>query len=385
MNQLYLRKEGTSRRLSSWDQTGGNRDFIVIGAGQTAVIAEIASSGVIQHIWITIAAKNKYAFRKVLIRMFWDDEQEPSVDSPVGDFFGVGHGVASHYVSAPLNMITTQGVIEDKAAMNCFFEMPFRKGARIEIVNECEDEMILYFYVDYVEKEVPDDSFYFHASWRRENPTQGLVDLAALKAEHDQQDKANYADQKVYELKNLTGDDNYVLLDAVGEGHFVGCNLSIDHLNPMPGFSWPGEGDDMFFIDGEPWPPRLHGTGTEDYFCAAWGYPSGKYYAPYHGLSLYAPIRENGDAWKESNTISFNDYSGKMTQYRFHIVDPVIFRKSLRFSIEHGHGNSQSNDYSSVAYWYQREPHKAFPQMLPVSQRLPIPEKESARLFYRTF
>ncbi|WP_233500851.1 glycoside hydrolase family 172 protein, partial [Paenibacillus antibioticophila] len=245
MNELYLRKEGTSRRQSSWDQTGGNRDFFVIGAGQTAAIAEIAGSGVIQHIWMTIAAKNKYAFRKVLIRMFWDDEQEPSVDSPVGDFFGVGHGVASHYVSAPLNMITTQGVIEDKAAMNCFFEMPFRKGARIEIVNECEDEMVLYFYVDYVEKAVPDDSFYFHASWRRENPTQGLVDLSALKAEHDQQDKANYSDQKVYELKNLTGDDNYVLLDAVGEGHYVGCNLSIDHLNPMPGFSWPGEGDDM--------------------------------------------------------------------------------------------------------------------------------------------
>ncbi|MFD1906491.1 DUF2961 domain-containing protein [Paenibacillus rhizoplanae] len=123
--------------------------------------------------------------------------------------------------------------------------------------------------------------------------------------------KANYADQKVYELKNLTGDDNYVLMDAVGEGHYVGCNLSIDHLNPMPGFSWPGEGDDMFFIDGEPWPPRLHGTGTEDYFCAAWGYPSGKYDSPYHGISLYAPIRGNGDAWRESNTILFNDYSGK--------------------------------------------------------------------------
>lgn len=128
MNQLYLRKEGTSRRLSSWDQTGGNRDFIVIGAGQTAAIAEIAGSGIIQHIWMTIAAKNKYAFRKVLIRMFWDDEQEPSVDSPVGDFFGVGHGVASHYVSAPLNMITTQGVIEDKAAMNCFLKCRSAKG-----------------------------------------------------------------------------------------------------------------------------------------------------------------------------------------------------------------------------------------------------------------
>ncbi|MEK5236518.1 glycoside hydrolase family 172 protein [Paenibacillus sp. FSL L8-0470] len=385
LSSLYLRKEGLSRRLSSWDQTGGNRDFIVIGAGHTAAIAEIEGSGIIQHIWMTIAAKNKYAFRKVLVRMYWDGEEEPSVESPVGDFFGVGHGVASHYVSMPLNMITTQGVVEDKAAMNCFFEMPFRSSARIEIINECEDEMVLYFYVDYVEKQIPEDSFYFHASWRRENPTRGTVDLAALKLEHDGQDKANYADQKVYELNNLTGEDNYVIMDAVGEGHYVGCNLSIDHLNPMPGFSWPGEGDDMFFIDGEPWPPRLHGTGTEDYFCAAWGYPSGKYDSPFHGVSLYAPIRGNGDAWRESNTILFNDYSGKMTQYRFHIVDPIIFRESLRFSIEHGHGNSQSNDYSSVAYWYQREPHKSFPEMLPVSLRLPLPEKESAKQFYRTF
>lgn len=109
LSSLYLRKEGLSRRLSSWDQTGGNRDFIVIGAGHTAAIAEIEGSGIIQHIWMTIAAKNKYAFRKVLVRMYWDGEEEPSVESPVGDFFGVGHGVASHYVSMPLNMITTGG------------------------------------------------------------------------------------------------------------------------------------------------------------------------------------------------------------------------------------------------------------------------------------
>lgn len=385
MHQLYLRKEGTSHRESSWDTTGGNRDFIEIKAGAEAVLADIEGPGIIKHIWMTVASRDKYAFRKVLLRMYWDDENEPSVDSPVGDFFGVGHGVASHYVSMPLNMITTQGIVENKAAMNCFFEMPFRRRGRVVLVNECENDIGLYYYVDYVKQPVSDDSFYFHASWRRENPTKGTVDLAKLKAEHDKQDQSNYSDQRVYEVKNLTGDENYVLLDAEGEGHYVGCNLSIDHLNPMPGFSWPGEGDDMFFIDGEPWPPRLHGTGTEDYFCAAWGYPSGHYYAPYHGLSLYAPIRENGDAWKDSHTISFNDYSGKMTQYRFHIVDPVIFRKSIRFSIEHGHGNAQSNDYSSVAYWYQRDPHKSFPEMLPVALRLPIAEKESARRFYRTF
>ncbi|TDF98784.1 glycoside hydrolase family 172 protein [Paenibacillus piri] len=384
MNNLFLRKEGKSQRQSSWDRSGRNKDRITIGAGSTAVIAEMEGSGIIQHIWMTMAAKDQYSFRKALIRMYWDHESEPSVDSPVGDFFGVGHGVASHYVSLPLNMITTQGVVEDKAAMNCFFEMPYRKGAKIEIVNECENEIILYYYIDYVEKEVPDDSFYFHASWRREMPTKGTVDLTALKAVHDRQDDPRYSEQIVYDIANLSGDENYVLLDAEGEGHYVGCNLSIDHLNPMPGFSWPGEGDDMFFIDGEPWPPRLHGTGTEDYFCAAWGYPSNKYDSPYHGVSLAAPLHGYGDAWKESGTKSFNDYSGKWTQYRFHIVDPIIFRKSLVFSIEHGHGNSQSNDYASVAYWYQREPHKKYPEMLPVSKRLPVSQKESARLFYQT-
>jgi hypothetical protein len=384
LHQLYLRKEGTSRRLSSWDSTGKNADSIKIPKGATYVIADVQGSGVIQHIWMTIASSDQYSFRKVLISMYWDNEDDPSVESPVGDFFGVGHGVASHFVSAPLNMITTQGVVENKAAMNSFFEMPFRQAARIEIINECENDIILYFYVDYVERPVSDDSFYFHASWRREMPTKGLADLEAYKAEHDKQASPNFTDRKVYEIANLTGEDNYVVLDAEGEGHYVGCNISIDHLNPMPGFSWPGEGDDMFFIDGEPWPPRLHGTGTEDYFCAAWGYPSGKYDAPYHGLSLYAPLRGHGDAWKDSGTISFNDYSGKMTQYRFHIADPIIFRKSLLFSIEHGHGNSQSNDYSSVAYWYQREPHKIYPEILPVAKRLPVSEKESARMFYKT-
>jgi hypothetical protein len=385
MHNLYMRKEGASKRISSWDRTGGNKDNVTIKAGEAYVIADIAGSGVIQHIWTTVAVSEQYSLRKVLLRMYWDGENEPSVDSPIGDFFGVGHGVASHYVSQPLNMITTQGAVENKAAMNCFFEMPFRQNARLEVVNECEQDIILYYYVDYVEKPVTDECFYFHASWRREMPTKGLMDLSSLKPAHDAQDYAWFSEDQVNEVKNLTGADNYVLLDAEGEGHYVGCNLSIDHINPIPGFYWPGEGDDMFFIDGEEWPPTLHGTGTEDYFCAAWGYPSGKYDAPYHGISLAAPLLGYGEAWRAKATIPFTEYSGKWTQYRFHIVDPIIFRKSLLFSIEHGHANCQSNDYCSVAYWYQREPHKQFPQMLPVSKRLPISEKESARRFYESF
>lgn len=386
MNNLFMRKEGISRRSSSWDQTGGNTDHILIGPGDTSIIADLAGSGVIQHIWITIASSDRHYFRKIVMRMYWDGEQEPSVEVPIGDFFGVGHGVASHYVSLPLNMITTQGMIEDKAAMNCFFEMPFGNGARIEIENECEKEIVFYYYVDYVEKPVPEDAFRFHAQFRREMPTKGLIHLDGLKADHDKYDHPFYANDVVNAVKNLDGAENYILLEAEGEGHYVGCNLSIDHIDPIPGNSWFGEGDDMFFIDGEPWPPRLHGTGTEDYFCAAWCYPSGKYDGPYHGISLAAPIRANGHAWTEKTLIPTEmDYSGKWTTYRFHIIDPIIFRKSIRFGIEHGHGNCQSNDYSSVAYWYQREPHKAFPQILPVEQRLPLSERASMSHFLKSF
>lgn len=386
MDNLYMRKEGISRRSSSWDQTGGNTDHIRIDPGKTSVIADIEGSGVIQHIWVTIASSESHYFRKIVLRMYWDGEQEPSVEVPIGDFFGVGHGVASHYVSLPLNMITTQGMIEDKAAMNCFFEMPFSSGARIEIENECEKDIVFYYYVDYVEKPVPEDAFRFHAQFRREMPTKGLIHLEGLKAEHDKQDYAFFANDIVNAVKNLDGADNYILLEAEGEGHYVGCNLSIDNIDPIPGNSWFGEGDDMFFIDDEPWPPRLHGTGTEDYFCAAWCYPSGKYDGPYHGISLAAPVQGNGHAWTEKSLIPTEmDYSGKWTTYRFHIVDPIIFRKSIRFGIEHGHGNCQSNDYSSVAYWYQREPHKAFPQILPVEQRLPLSERASMSRFLKSF
>ncbi|NQX44648.1 DUF2961 domain-containing protein [Paenibacillus tritici] len=388
MSELYNlihKQPGKSRRQSSWDQTGGNRDNVTVKAGASLSIGQMKGSGIIRHIWITIASEEQYVFRKMRLRMFWDGEASPSVDCPIGDFFGVGHGVASHFVSQPLNMITSQHEIETKAAMNCFFQMPYRKEAVIDIVNECEQDIVLYYYIDYTEMAVSDDCFYFHAQWRRENPTAGNMDLAALRPAHDLQTDPWWSENQVNAAKNLSGTENYCILDAEGEGHYVGCNLSIDHIDPIPGFSWPGEGDDMFFIDGDQWPPTLHGTGTEDYFCAAWGYPSGKYDSPFHGISLAAPLRGYGPAWRSKATIPFKDYSGKWTMYRFHLLDPIIFSKSLRFSIEHGHGNSQSNDYSSVAYWYQREPHKAFPEMLPVNLRLPLSEKESARKFYQGF
>ena len=161
-------------------------------------------------------------------------------------------------------------------------------------------------------------------------------------------------------------------MEAAGAGHYAGCNVSVDHINPIPGFGWFGEGDDMIFIDGER-EPSLIGTGTEDYFCAAWGYPGGHNSMPYHGISLAGPT--DGPA----------PYSGKWTMYRYHIEDPVMFTKSIKVTIENGHGNAHANDYSSVGYWYQSEPHAAFPALLPVEQRLPIGDRDSLRDFWKTF
>jgi len=362
---LVKMRDGRSKRVSSYDKSGGNADFIKIKKETKAIIADIKSAGCLHHIWITVNCTDKFYLRRTLLKMFWDNEKYPSVEVPLGDFFGVGHSKVSHYISLPLNMITG-GVVEkaNNAAMNCFFPMPFAERAKIEVVNECsEDILSFYFYIDYEELDkLENDILRFHSQWRRENPTKGLI-----KPVKDKFDINNFL-----RIRNKTGKDNYVIFEAEGRGHYVGCNLSIDNINPFTGFSWFGEGDDMFFIDGEKWPPSLHGTGTEDYFCAAWGYPAGKYYGPYHGISLAGP------------TEGESAYSGKWTMYRFHIEDSITFRKSILFSIEHGHGNSQSNDYSSTAYWYQTEPHKNFPQIPKPEDRLPIPDKESLKRFFKT-
>lgn len=278
-------------------------------------------------------------YRKVVLRMFWDGEKNPSVQAPIGDFFGMGHGITKNYWSAPLAMSPENG-----QALNSFFAMPFGLSARIQIECNTERPIKLYFYVDYElydrESETP---LRFHAIWRREI-TKGIPDNIS---------------NALYEFggENRTGDQNYVLLDAVGKGHYVGCNLNIHNLRATREWNWYGEGDDMIFIDGESWPPSLHGTGMEDYFNTAWC-PQQEYCSPYHGIVL-----GGGPNW-----------SGKISVYRFHIEDPIMFEKSIRVTIEHGHNNHRSDDYSSTAYWYQTEPHKDHPLILPVDQRLPLPD-----------
>jgi len=325
-------------RYSSWDQSGGNNDWKAISPQKTLILANPKKPGCITHIWCAVDSKAPFFLRKVLLRAFWDKEEEPSIEVPIGDFFGIGHALTKNFSSLPLSMSPQNG-----GAFNCFFPMPFKEEAKIEVENQGEREVKIYYYIDYEEyDDLSDDWGRFHAQWRRENPCQGINDSNISNEEFE------------FGGQNITGEGNYIILKAEGKGHYVGCNLNIENLRETKEWNWYGEGDDMIFIDGEPFPPSLHGTGTEDYFNMA-GCPSQEFCSPYHGLSL-----PGGPNW-----------SSKITLYRFHIEDPICFEKSIRVTIEHGHANRRSDDYSSVAYWYQTEPHKTFPKMLPPEKRLP--------------
>ena len=267
LGQLHLARNGRNYRSSSYDRTGKNNDYVGVQPGATATIADLRGAGYIRHIWVTIATDEPDYLRRCVMRAYWDGESTPSIESPVGDFFGVGHARVSNYSSVPLNMVTGgQPMKENRAAMNCYFPMPYSRGARITVENQGARPLrALYYNIDYEQHDsVPGEALRFHAQWRRVNPTTGTMDLT-------NRSNGFFA---VNGQVNLDGKNNYVILEATGRGHYVGCTLSIDHINPIPGFGWFGEGDDMIFIDGEA-APSITGTGTEDYFCAAWGYPRG--------------------------------------------------------------------------------------------------------------
>jgi len=344
IRDLYKPRPGKRLRISSYDTTGGNRDFVRIKSGESTTIFHSSGAGCITHIWMTMMEEADedapFLPRKVLLRMFWDGEAHPSVEAPIGDFFGMGHGLTRNYSSAVLSMSP-----EDGKSFNSFFPMPFSDDAQIEIQNDSERTIRLYYYIDYERYSEPlDNPFYFHAMWKREltqGSNEGSLDNALFS----------------FSGKNTTGDKNYVILDAEGRGHYVGCNMNIHNLRSTREWNWYGEGDDMIFIDGENWPPALHGTGMEDYFNSAWC-PTQEYHGLYHGILMGG----------ESN------WSGKVSYYRHHIQDPVMFDKSVRVTIEHGHNNQRSDDYSSTAYWYQTEPHKEWAPMPQVADRLPLPD-----------
>jgi len=323
---LAVLRSCRSARVSSYDATGGNADFCILDPGESRVLADISGPGIVRHIWMTLACEEQAFLRKIVLRMFWDGENEPSVETPIGDFFGLGHAQTTYFTSIALSMFDR--------GFNCFFPMPFYKNARVEVQSQCGRlPLILYFYIDYeVHERMPEGLGAFHVQWRRQNPCRAV---------------------QLENAQNRDGKENYVILEAEGHGHYVGCHLDIDALSP----GWWGEGDDMFFIDGEPWPPIIHGTGTEDYFCGAWNfnYVNRPFCTPYYGYHL------------KGN----DDYTGKHSMYRYHIEDPIVFKRHLLFSIEHGHANDMGHDYSSTAYWYQAEPHRKVVELPPVEQRLP--------------
>ncbi len=278
----------------------------------------------ITHVWITIASDEHYHLKKLVLRMYWDGESTPSVEAPIGDFFGLGLGDYFLYQSIPL------AVGSDKA-LNCFFPMPFQRHARITATNEGQRKVdAFYFNIDFraYSKPLSKESLYFHAQYRQGAPNKAIHGNGL----------------------NLTGEDNYVWMEAAGRGHFAGVTMSV--LENADG--WWGEGDDMFFVDGEKL-PSINGTGSEDYFLGAWDF-GGKPFA--YGL-FGAP------------QVGSERAGARWSVYRFHLDSPIPFTKSLRATIEHGTANDRADNYYSVAYWYQTEPHAAFPPLPPVAERLP--------------
>ena len=325
----------TQKRVSSYDRTGANADFRVVDPGATLNLLDAPGPGVITHIWITIASPEDLHLKKLVLRIAWDDESTPSVEAPIGDFFGLGLGEYFLYQSTPLM------VASDKA-LNSFFPMPFQKRARITVTNEGKEKVdAFYFNIDYraCAKPLPADTLYFHAQYRQQTPNKGWTN-----------NWSSNGDSIVNDKKNLDGKGNYVWLEAAGHGHFVGVTMSV--LQNQDG--WWGEGDDMFFVDGESL-PSINGTGSEDYFLGAWDFGS----HPFSYALMGAPVKGAELA------------GGRSSVYRFHLDSPITFAKSIRATIEHGHANVRSDNFFSVAYWYQSEPHAAFPALPPVEARIP--------------
>jgi len=335
LSSLPQAKDYVQHRASSYDRSGGNGDARAVAPGETLTLLDEAGPGLITHVWVTIASDDPNHLKALVLRMYWDEEATPSVEAPIGDFFGLGLGDYQLYQSLPLS------VGSDKA-LNSFFAMPFQKHARITVTNEGAIKTdAFYFNIDYraYPKALPGDQLYFHAQYRQAAPAHGWSN----------QWHSN-GDAMVNDKKNLNGEGNYVWLEATGRGHFVGVTMSV--LQNQDG--WWGEGDDMFFVDGES-TPSINGTGSEDYFLGAWDFGG---HAFSYGL-FGAPV------------VGQEVAGGRSSVYRFHLDSPIPFTKSLRATIEHGHANVRSDNMFSVAYWYQSEPHAAFPAMPGLQQRIP--------------
>jgi len=337
--------DNISKRVSSWDPTGGNSDWVVAEAGETIVLADIEGPGIINHFYVTMMSLDLFIYRRAVIRMFWDDEESPSVEVPLGDFFGIPFAQPQFFQSQAISVNPGRdGYLSE--GLNIYFPMPFAKRARIELFNDSPlPYRHFWYHINYEEAEgLEPELGYFHASWRRENQCE--------RAEPKE-------DKSIPSFSwgiNETGEKNFTILEAQGRGNYAGCILQIDNMDPQ----WYGEGDDMIFIDGETWPPSLHGTGTEEIFGGG-ACPNEPYCTPWCGY----------------HQVEHPDFHGRNAMYKFFIADPVRFKKSIRVSIEHGHANNLGNDYAATAYWYQHEPHGALPALPDASKRIPRLPKET--------
>jgi len=290
--------------------------YIHIEPGKTYTLAEIDGSGAIQHIWMTPTGNWKYS----ILRFYWDDEKEPSIEVPVGNFFGMGWNEF-----APLNSAAV--TVNPGSAFNCYWPMPFRKKCRVTMENVGAERMTLYYQIDYTLTQVPEDAGYFHAQYRRSNPTEGSI---------------------------------HTLVDGIkGKGQYVGTYLAWGVNNN----GWWGEGEIKFFMDGDDKFPTIIGTGTEDYFCGSYNFENKKarqyqeFSTAYAGL--HQVIRPDG---------VYNSQQ-RFGMYRWHIMDPVRFNNGLKITIQDlgwrsgGRYLPQQSDISSVVFWYQSEPHNTFKKL----------------------
>jgi hypothetical protein len=283
------------------------------------------------------------------LRCYWDGEETPSVEVPLGDFFTVAHARIRQIRSV---LTAVNPGFGSSHGLHAYFPMPFASSARITLEHRGDQPLggalpALWYHIDYetYDQPLPDDALRFHAQWRQEKRTVAVGPQPNV---------------QLHRGVNLDGAHNYVALDATGAGQMVGLLLEINNIAG----GWYGEGDDMAFVDGESWPPAIHGTGTEEIFGGG-ACPTEEYAGPYHGFHL----------------IESPDYSGVVGAYRWFVHDPIRFTRALRWTVEHGHANNFANDYASVAYWYQTEPHAPFP-ILPTRDALrpPLPASyEEAR------
>jgi len=301
------------------------RPCITLPKDGTIVLAEISGPGVIQHIWFTVTDRGplgRTVLRDLVLRSHWDGEAQASVEVPIGDFFANGHAMRCDISSLPV-------AVNPDGGMNSYWPMPFARSARITVTNEHGDSIDGFFYqITYSLTPIPEAAGRFHAQWRRENP--------------------------------VTYHKEYTILNGVkGQGHYVGTYLAWTQLSS----GWWGEGEVKFYIDGDSPHPTMCGTGTEDYVGGAWCFADRTYTKAFLGY----PLRhaEPGQIIKHG-------------LYRWHVPDPIRFKSDLKVTIQDLGFTPQptgyeplTDDISSVAYWYQREPHAPFPALLGAKARWP--------------